>query len=201
MRYNEAMEQDTLSKIAAKEFNDRDIMWLMGMVRGYSLDLEEFKETINSTMKHEKGKKIFTFKINDLLEYTQGMEFDIDSIMDSLDLTIDDDGFYPVLFRGRPKHFEWINLCSIRCDSMPVNKDGFKTAQLVRGYVPIPPISLACMGDGTYKVKDGRCRFLAFKLNGLEKIPAYVHNNRKGKLMQAICKTSEDYSKTFKKLS
>ena len=169
---------DTLAKIAAHELNDRDIMWIMGVTTGCSLDLEDFKETISRGMKNEKAKELFKGKMDDLLEYTEAMEFELNDIMKALDVSVNEDEHYPVLFRGKEKPFKWVNICNIECDNLPLNKEGFKTAQLVRGHVPVPPIRLTQLENGNYRVDDGRHRFLAFKLNGLEKIPAYVHNGR-----------------------
>lgn len=192
---------DTLAKIAATELNDRDIMWIMGVVRGCSLDLEDFKEAISRGMKNEKAKVLFRGKMDDLLEFTEAMEFELDDIMEALDISVDEDGHYPVLFRGKEKSFNWVNLCNIECDSLPLNKEGFKTAQLVRGHVPIPPIRLTRLEAGNYRVDDGRHRFLAFKLNGLEKIPAYVHDGRRGKFLEAMHKTGKEHTEVFRRLT
>ncbi len=167
---------DTLSDIVVDTFNDREIMLLLGQLRAQSFDLEEVKSIACQRLKLDNtARNLFVNKLNELIEDLAGMEEEVEDMYYKLNITVDDLGYYPVLFRGKEKPYKWINLCNIEYNSLPLNPDGFKTAQLVRGRIPVPPLSLTRLDNGNYKLNDGRHRYLAFKLNGLEKIPAYVN--------------------------
>ena len=179
--------------------NDRDIMLLLAQVRCGQRDLNEFKEIAAKAISDEDSnyREFLNDKIDETVEDLFDMEEEVADIYYELDIKVDDLDYYPVLFRGKVKPYEWINLSNIDAPSLPINEDGFKTAQLVRGRVPVPPIRLSKFANGRYKVADGRHRFLAFKLNGLEKIPAYVHPSFK----EAIEATGNKYNKTFEELA
>lgn len=165
---------ETLTKTIAEQVNDRDIMLFLGAVRGWKNDLDSFREAAIN-MKAFNVWQVLRSRLDDMDCDIDGIEEEITDIYHALDITVDDLGEYPVLFRGKVKPFKWINMSNIQCDSIPMNPAGFATAQLVRGQVPVPPISVAKMDNGNYRVQDGRHRYLAFKLNGLEMIPAYVN--------------------------
>jgi len=164
----------TIAKTIVEHMSDRDIMLFLGSVRGWRKDAESFRLAA-SRMFGLEAYRVLAERLNDMLEEINGTEEEITDIYHALDITVNDLEHYPVLFRGKVKPFKWINISNIQCDHIPLNPEGLATAQLVRGGVPIPPISVAKMDNGNYRVQDGRHRFLAFKLNGLEMIPAYIN--------------------------
>ena len=197
---------DFLSKAMIENLNDRDIMWFLATVRSSYFDIDVMRRVVGKAIQDDNtARKVFMHMLDEFEEHVEGMEEEITHIYDALDITVSSEsGFYPVLFRGKEKPFEWVDLSLIDCDSLPLNEDGFKTAQLVRAFVPVPPIKLIPIEGGRYRLQDGRHRFLAFKLNGLEKIPAIVHhdfNHRKAKVAEAIKVTGEKNREVFEKLA
>ena len=186
----------TIAKTITEHMSDRDIMLFLGSVRGWRKDAEAFRDAAD-LISDIDACKVLRERIDDVFEEIEGTEEEITDIYHALDINVDDLAYYPVLFFGEVNKYEWINLSDIDTPSLPLNENGFKTAQLVRGRVPVPPICVSKFANGRYKVVDGRHRFLAFKLNGLEKIPAYVHPSIK----EAIEATGNKYNKTFEKLA
>lgn len=171
----------TLADIVVDELNDRDIMLFLGQLNSVLCDVNEFREIFTSKGITGTPRKLMLHKLNELCEDVEGMQEEVEDIYYKLDIKVNDLGYYPVLFRGKEKEYQWINICNIQCESLPLNKEGLQTAQLVRGNIPVPPVSLSKLDNGQYKLNDGRHRFLAFKLNGLEKIPAYVNPGKNTK--------------------
>jgi len=186
----------TIAKTITEHMSDRDIMLFLGSVRGWRKDAEAFRDAAD-LISDIDACKVLRERIDDVFEEIEGTEEEITDIYHALDINVDDLAYYPVLFFGEVNKYEWINLSDIDTPSLPLNEYGFKTAQLVRGRVPVPPICVTRFANGRYKIVDGRHRFLAFKLNGLEKIPAYVHPSIK----EAIEATGNKYNKTFEKLA
>lgn len=59
---------------------------------------------------------------------------------------------------------------AISVDSYPLNRDGLATALAWSKGVDMPPINVIQNADGSYRIKDGRHRILAAKLNGAKRI-------------------------------
>ena len=45
----------------------------------------------------------------------------------------------------------------------------------------LPPIKVRLLPNGQYLIRDGRHRVVAFKLNGIERIKAYIYKQEKNK--------------------
>lgn len=198
--------KDLLSKTMVDKLNDRDIMWFLATVRSNVFDIDQMRNIVQDRIpSYYPARNVFLQMLHEFEESIEGMEEEMTHFYDALDLTIiSEEGYYPVLFRGKEKTFEWIDLSLIDCDRLPLNEDGFKTAQLVHGFIPIPPVKLITIEGGRYRLQDGRHRFLAFKLNGQEKIPAIVHkdfDHRKSKFTEALHVTGREYKEVLKKLA
>ena len=72
------------------------------------------------------------------------------------------------------KTIKEIPLGQIIIDRLPLNKEGLGTALAVYNGVPMPPIKVVAWWRGRYKIKDGRHRILANKLNGKKTIMAII---------------------------
>jgi len=166
---------NTLADVISDTMNDRDIMLLLGRLRSYMFDLDDFKGVVDKVVSHDSAKDLMIEKVDETIEYLARMQEEAQDIYYKLDIKIDHFGYYPVLFRGNVKEYKFIPMDIIDCDNPALSKAGFQTAQLVRGRIPIPPIKLISNGDGHYRIKDGRHRWTAFRLNGLDEIPAIVH--------------------------
>ena len=77
---------------------------------------------------------------------------------------------------------KWINIRNIVIDNIPLNKSTLDLAMAIStGELDIetlPPITVELI-QGAYILKDGRHRYSAFKLNGLEKIYAKVYIDKR----------------------
>lgn len=63
--------------------------------------------------------------------------------------------------------FREIPLNVITCEKLPLNPEGFATARnWVKYNLRNKPIKVIQQKDGLFRVKDGRHRYLAAKLNG-----------------------------------
>ncbi len=69
---------------------------------------------------------------------------------------------------------EWIPLANIKVDSLPLNPASYACAKAVERGVEMPPIRVELLSNGQYLIKDGRHRFVAFRLNGRTHIRAHV---------------------------
>jgi len=78
------------------------------------------------------------------------------------------------------KFIDISNLYSER--PLPLNQETLELAMKIKlgllNISALPPISVVQKLTGMYQIKDGRHRFLAFKLNGIEKIKARVSKER-----------------------
>ena len=78
------------------------------------------------------------------------------------------------------KFIDISNLYSER--PLPLNPETLELAMKIKlgllNISALPPISVVQKLTGMYQIKDGRHRFLAFKLNGIEKIKARVSKER-----------------------
>lgn len=72
-------------------------------------------------------------------------------------------------------------LNAILCDRpLPFDKKTLQYAKALEKGAKFPPIKIQHVGSGIWKVKDGRHRYLAHKLNGEKKI--YVKFFKKEKI-------------------
>ncbi len=171
--------QYNFAQALASNTHDRKLMLWMGMLEGITRTAERMTEEADAiddplTVDMVRNKLDILREVGeDLVE-----DFNLTEIFAEYGYGIDFNDIYPVLFRGNVKDFEWVNLSNIQVDSLPVNPSGLDTTDLVRGRVPVPPISLLRLGNGNFHIQDGRHRFLAFKLNGIDKIPAYINNGK-----------------------
>lgn len=78
---------------------------------------------------------------------------------------------YSQVLPGKRKIRE-VPLGQIVYDSLPLNPTGFATAMALRMGVSMPPVKLQDLGDGRFRLLDGRHRYLAHKLNGRKTIRA-----------------------------
>lgn len=65
-----------------------------------------------------------------------------------------------------------IPMSQIQCDFLPI---GPKTLALIKHIEKggsVPPVKVQFNGKGQWKIKNGRHRFLAFKMLGIQFIPA-----------------------------
>ena len=65
---------------------------------------------------------------------------------------------------------------------LPINEETFELALAIRQNKhlidALPPITVVQKLTGMFQIKDGRHRFLAFRLNGIKKIKARVSKER-----------------------
>lgn len=66
---------------------------------------------------------------------------------------------------------EWINVCNIVTGKLPINPTTLTLIDYIRkhGIEDLPPIKVVKKG-GDYILRDGRHRYTAYKLLGIEKI-------------------------------
>ncbi len=69
---------------------------------------------------------------------------------------------------------EWINIANIKMDSLPLNPASYACAKAVEAGVEMPPIRVELLPSGQYLIRDGRHRYVAFRLNGIRRVRAYV---------------------------
>ena len=72
------------------------------------------------------------------------------------------------------KPIKEIPLGQIIIDRLPLNLEGLSTALAVHNGLSMPPIKVITRFNGKYKIKDGRHRYLAHKLNGKKTIMAII---------------------------
>jgi len=77
------------------------------------------------------------------------------------------------------KQIKYIHICNIKFDNIPLNPQTLDLAIKLHNkeIVPIslPPIKVMLLPNGQYLIRDGRHRVIAFKLNGIKKIKAYIY--------------------------
>ena len=72
------------------------------------------------------------------------------------------------------KNFRLIPIGQIIMDHTPLNQATLSCASAIKNKIGMPPIKVVQKSNGQYKVKDGRHRITASKLNGIETIFAQV---------------------------
>lgn len=82
------------------------------------------------------------------------------------------------------KEIKLIDISNIYSErQLPINIETLELAMKIKlgllNISALPPITVIGKLTGMYQLKDGRHRFLAFKLNGIEKIKARVSKERK----------------------
>ena len=76
------------------------------------------------------------------------------------------------------REYREIPIAQIAVDRIPLNPTGLACACAVRQGIPMPPIKVVQTRSGNYRIKDGRHRYLAYKLNGKAKIYAQVSKEK-----------------------
>lgn len=66
--------------------------------------------------------------------------------------------------------YKELPIIAISVDQYPINPDGLATTLAWCNGAEMPPIDVIQNADGSYRIKDGRHRILAAKLNGAERI-------------------------------
>ncbi len=74
---------------------------------------------------------------------------------------------------------EWIYLANIKMDSLPLNPASYACAKAIEAGVEMPPIRVELLPSGQYRIKDGRHRYVAYRLNGIRRVRAYVSRPRR----------------------
>ena len=77
----------------------------------------------------------------------------------------------------------YIHISNIKFDNIPLNPQTLDLAiKIHTGEIDpnsLPPIKVMLLPNGQYLIRDGRHRVTAFKLNGLDRIKAYVFKPEK----------------------
>ena len=76
------------------------------------------------------------------------------------------------------REYREIPIAKIAFDRIPLNPTGLACACAVRQGIPMPPIKVVQTRSGKYRIKDGRHRYLAYKLTGKTHIYARVSKER-----------------------
>lgn len=74
-----------------------------------------------------------------------------------------------------------INIKNIKVDNHSISPQTFDLAFKIKTCIididDLPPIKLQCIGNGSYKLRDGRHRITAFKLLGKTHIKSKFYKN------------------------
>ncbi len=77
------------------------------------------------------------------------------------------------------KQVKYIYISNIKFDNIPLNPQTLDLAMKIYNKQldpnSLPPIKVMLLDNGQYLIRDGRHRVTAFKLNGLDRIKAYVY--------------------------
>ncbi len=80
--------------------------------------------------------------------------------------------------KKRQNIFRYIHISNIKIDNMPINPKTLDLAmKIYNGEInpdALAPIRVVKLPQGQYLIRDGRHRVVAFKLNGIQKIKAYI---------------------------
>ncbi len=83
----------------------------------------------------------------------------------------------------RYEQVKYIFISNIKFDNIPMNPQSLDLAIKIynKEIVPnsLPPIKVKLLPNGQYLIRDGRHRVVAFKLNGIDRIKAYIYKQEK----------------------
>ena len=185
-----------LNETLASDIDDKQAFsWLA--------DFKQMKNAISSMLidtdqlEDDLAKASMDNKLNLLNGLVEDAIYDLEDLLQQFSFAVEESGDYPVLFRGKIKPFKWIDTSNIKCEDPPINPKVLDLAKLVGAFIPMKPIRVRKTHNGLYTIDDGLKRFAAFRLNGVDKIPAFVHDTFK----EALNKTGKENQEAFKKLA
>lgn len=155
-----------------KSLSQSEVSSILGRIVAMKIDTKSLCQIFQEKVEGDDYKQFLLQYTNLLEDAIEQIEELFNEVYDELDLAIKYNGIYPIIVNSE-KSVSWIDLSKVKFENT-LNISVLDMAKLIQGKIPIHPIELEKVSEDHYKVAYGDIYCMAFLLNNLDKIPAYL---------------------------